>query len=94
MLRISTHRPVFVLGVAHWIHGGDQSLMTLLGQEGYTLQRVEGAYDTDLLKDIPADRCSVDTDIAPVLENTSSAWTVLSFCFGIVMVVLSTVLSL
>ena len=59
VLRISTHRPVFVLGVAHWIHGGDMSLMTLLDQEGYLLQRVDGAYDENILKDVPDEEVDI-----------------------------------
>lgn len=64
-----------MLGLAHWIQGGDQSLESLLQQEGYTLQRVDGVYAADRFPDIPTDTCLVDADLAEALTAASSAKT-------------------
>lgn len=39
---------MFAVGLAHWTIG-PKSLEILLAEEGYTLERVEGAYDPELL---------------------------------------------
>ena len=90
VLRISTHRPVFVLGLAHWIQGGDQSLEALLNQEGYTMERVEGAYAADRLANIPTDTCLVDADLAEAFAAESSTATI-SYALGIMLGAISTV---
>ena len=50
--------PVFAIGLAHWLYG-ETSFENLLREQGYTVERVDGAYDADLLPD--ATMCGVSS---------------------------------
>ena len=59
ILQTATARPLFAIGLAHWIYG-DSNLEILLEKEGYTLQRVEGMYDPALLPELSDAVCDSD----------------------------------
>ena len=67
ILETTTTVPLFAVGLAHWIDG-ENNMEILLEKEGYTLQRVEGAYDSALLPDWTDARC----DEAPTVKGASS----------------------
>ena len=70
------------------------SLMTLLDQEGYLLQRVDGAYDMDILKDVPDDICLADANVAaPTFEDLSSAGSFTFYTLGFALSVLIAMLN-
>lgn len=62
ILESNIQRPMFVVGLAHWI-GGESNLEVLLNNEGYTLQRVKNSYDPELLPEVSNEACSSETDI-------------------------------
>jgi len=61
VLESSGHKPMFVIGFAHWMEGSS-SLESLLQQEGYTLKAVNGSYDPNLFPDVTDDTCSEAND--------------------------------
>ena len=51
ILESASQRPLFALGLAHWIDG-DYNLQRLLHEKGYRFQRIDGVYDADLFRDL------------------------------------------
>ena len=73
ILETTTTIPMFAVGLAHWIQGGTNSMENLLNQKGYTLQRVEGLYDSTLLPDWTDTQCDEQPTVAGAGPSTSDA---------------------
>ena len=93
ILETTTTIPMFAVGLAQWIQGGDNSMEALLNQQGYSLKRVVGQYDSTLLPDWTDAQCDETHTVAGAepTSNTASSASTFGLHTRLLMTLLATV---
>ena len=63
------HVPTFVVGIAHWFIR-DKSIANILKENGYTLERLDGAYEADR---IPQPICSSSGGSSDTMNDSTNS---------------------